>query len=434
MTIFLSALSSPDHPKFTAAVCWFTIPQKRNMRNSIEDQKIDAPDIPPGLDARSVKSDIESAHGEVEGRKRLPIDYSSPGAFFHSVGLRFSMMWTKRFVLSLLAGQVVSLCITCTNVTTTELGKRGWALPTTQSMFLYFTLFLIYTPYTLYKYGFRGWAEMVFRDGWKYFILAAADVEGNFMVVKAYQYTDLLSCMLLDAWAIPACIFFTWLWMRTRYHWTQLLGVFICLGGLGMLVGSDVISGKTAGGPPLNRAKGDGFMIAGATLYGFTNATEELFVRKRPLYEASIASRNVVGQLGMWGIIISACQVGGLEVHDFKNHVWNGAVAGLIIAYTTGMLILYTVAPILYRMASSAYYNLSIISADFYGLLFGLFLYHYDPYWLYFISFAVTILGLITYFWWAAPEDQGELVAQAPEYVQRRREKLQGPQKIVGNV
>jgi hypothetical protein len=48
------------------------------------------------------------------------------------------------------------------------------------------------------------------------FILAACDVEGNFMVVKvrveitlirydlidiqAYQYTDLLSCMLLDAY------------------------------------------------------------------------------------------------------------------------------------------------------------------------------------------------------------------------------------------
>lgn len=36
---------------------------------------------------------------------------------------------------------------------------------------------------------------------WKIdFILAACDVEGNFLVVKAYQYTTLLSCMLLDAY------------------------------------------------------------------------------------------------------------------------------------------------------------------------------------------------------------------------------------------
>jgi len=38
------------------------------------------------------------------------------------------------------------------------------------------------------------------------------------------------------------------------------------------------------------------------------------------------------------------------------------------------MLILYTVAPILYRLASSAYFNLSLLSSDFYGLLFGTFL------------------------------------------------------------
>ena len=35
------------------------------------------------------------------------------------------------------------------------------------------------------------------------------------------------------------------------------------------------------------------------------------------------------------------------------------------------MFILYTVAPLLYRLASSAYFNLSLLSSDFYGLLFG---------------------------------------------------------------
>jgi solute carrier family 35 protein F1/2 len=35
------------------------------------------------------------------------------------------------------------------------------------------------------------------------------------------------------------------------------------------------------------------------------------------------------------------------------------------------MLVMYTVAPLLYRLASSTYYNLSLRSASFYGLLFG---------------------------------------------------------------
>ncbi len=40
------------------------------------------------------------------------------------------------------------------------------------------------------------------------------------------------------------------------------------------------------------------------------------------------------------------------------------------------MFILYTVAPLLYRLASSAYFNLSLLSSDFYGLLFGM---HFVP-------------------------------------------------------
>ena len=50
---------------------------------------------------------------------RPPIDYSSLSAFKKSFWARFASIWTRRFCLSLLAGQVVSLCITCTNVTTT---------------------------------------------------------------------------------------------------------------------------------------------------------------------------------------------------------------------------------------------------------------------------------------------------------------------------
>jgi solute carrier family 35, member F1/2 len=102
---------------------------------------------------------------------RPPIDYSSFGGFWHSIWRRFLSLWTRQFVLSLLSGQVVSLCITCTNVTTEELTTGNWQLPTTQTFFLYpfffffsastliltglfsryFSIFIIYTPYTIYQ-------------------------------------------------------------------------------------------------------------------------------------------------------------------------------------------------------------------------------------------------------------------------------------------
>ena len=67
---------------------------------------------------------------------RPKIRFDSPSVFFKTFWIRLVSIWTKSFVLSLLAGQLVSLCITCTNVTTTELVNRGWALPTTQTFFL----------------------------------------------------------------------------------------------------------------------------------------------------------------------------------------------------------------------------------------------------------------------------------------------------------
>ncbi|CEL61928.1 putative solute carrier family 35 member C320,08 OS=Schizosaccharomyces pombe (strain 972 / ATCC 24843) GN=SPCC320.08 PE=1 SV=1 [Rhizoctonia solani AG-1 IB] len=364
---------------------------------------------------------VEAQQAEVEHKKVRPLlDYSSFGNFWASVGARTRSIFTRRFVLALLGGQLVSICITCTSVSTTELVNRGWSLPTTQTFFLYFALFVLYTPYTIYQYGFKGWGNVVIKDGWKYFILAACDVEANFLVVNAYKYTNLLSCMLLNSWAIPTCAFFAWLYMRPKYHWTQLIGILICIGGMGMLIASDHLTG-TGQYPAASMVKGDLFMLAGATLYGFTNATEEFFVRNRPLYE-------VIGQLGMYGMIINAIQASGLEHDGMRTANWNGGVIGLLFAYTIAMLILYTTAPLIYRAASSVYYNLSLLSSNFYGLLFALGLYHQRPYWLYFVAFVVIIFGLVSYFWHSTPEEQGKLDPQKPEYVQRTPERDASPQ------
>ena len=135
--------------------------------------------------------------------------------------------------------------------------------------------------------------------------------------------------------------------MRPRYRITQILGVFICVLGLGLLVASDSITDKDYAA--VNMGLGDGFMILGATLYGFSacfsplinpelhrmilmlpltsiaNATEEFFVRKRPLYE-------VVGQMGMWGTIINGIQAASLEHKDMTQATWSGKNIGLLVA------------------------------------------------------------------------------------------------------
>lgn len=80
-------------------------------------------------------------------------------------------------------------------------------------------------------------------------------------------------------------MFFLYVYLRTRFHWTQILvrfsqyfeitshsfflqGVLICVAGLGLLVASDQLTHKDWAA--VNKGKGDAFMIIGATLYGFS--------------------------------------------------------------------------------------------------------------------------------------------------------------------
>lgn len=339
---------------------------------------------------------------------RPPISLTSPSTFARSICARFIAIWTPSFVRSILYGQVLSVALTFVSVLTTELVDRNWVLPSTQVFFSYASMFIVYTPYTVYKYGLKGWCKLLVQDGWKYLILTLGDFEAGYLYIKAFGYTDLMSCMLLDAWTIPVCMLVCWAVMRVRYHWTQILGVVICIGGLALLVTSDLLTGKN--GNPTRSGEGDGFMLAASTLFGFVNAAEEFYVRRSPLYE-------VLGQMGLWGMVASSVQSLILERQKWKTSTWDGATAGLLMGNTISVFIIYTLQMMLFRVASSPYFNISLLTSDFYGLLFGLFLFRYSPYWLYFVAFAIVISGLVIYFWHATPEGQGTTKVGLPKYL-----------------
>jgi solute carrier family 35 protein F1/2 len=91
-------------------------------------------------------------------------------------------------------------------------------------------------------------------------------------------------------------------------------------------------------------------------------------------------------QLGLVGFIVNGILVGGYEHATVYESAWTGRNVGLLMAYVSAMVILYSVAPLLFRFASAPFYNISLMTSDFYSLLFGLFLFHYKPYFLYFIA------------------------------------------------
>ena len=310
------------------------------------------------------------------------IEASKPG--------RFSFLRSRQFYIVLLISQALAVAITGTNTLSSLLAQEGTSIPAFQTLFNYILLSLIYTSYTLYKYGFKGWCKLVMKDGWRYFILAFCDVEGNYFTVLAYRYTTILSAQLINFWAIAVVVAISMIFLKVRYHIAQYAGILICCGGLGLLVASDHISGSN-GGQALNAVKGDLFALLGASLYGFTNVFEEFLVSKRPLYE-------VLGQLSFWAIPINGVQAAIFDRASFRSATWNSAVGGYLTGYTLILAIFYSGAPIVFRMASAAFFNIGLLTGNFWGVVVGIKVFGLHIHWLYPIAFVLIMVGHFVYF------------------------------------
>ena len=123
-------------------------------------------------DFKSTEISVTSA----EGRDSHP--HLSGAPLLHSREKPFKFVATWRFWGILVLGQILSWCIVSTNILTQRLALVGANIPAFQNIFNYALLCVVYTPWTWYKYGFIKWFELNKKDGWKYFILAFADVQG----------------------------------------------------------------------------------------------------------------------------------------------------------------------------------------------------------------------------------------------------------------
>ncbi|EON68327.1 hypothetical protein W97_07585 [Coniosporium apollinis CBS 100218] len=302
----------------------------------------------------------------------------------------FRYIKTRDFWIVLVLGQILALCITSTNTFSALLAGKGTSIPAFQTLFNYILLNLVYTSITIYRYGLKGWMQLLYKDGWKYFILSFLDVEGNYFFVLGYRYTTILSAQLINFWAIVVVVAISLIFLKVRYHLTQYLGILVCCAGMGILLASDHITGSN-GGEAANQLKGDLFILLGATFYGLSNCFEEFLVSKRHMYE-------VVGQIGFWGTIIIGVQAAIFDRGSFQTAVWDGQVGGYLVGYTLILSLFYSLAPLVFRLASAAFFNISLLTGNFWGVVIGTEVFGLSVHWMYPIAFVLIILGLFVYF------------------------------------
>ncbi|XP_055331322.1 solute carrier family 35 member F1-like [Paramacrobiotus metropolitanus] len=300
--------------------------------------------------------------------------------------LQSQTLWTS-FVL----GQVCSIFVCGSAVTSTWLTtKKNVNCPTAQSFLNYVLIGLVYSICLRCQSKGDELLEALRRRWWKYLILAVIDVEANYLMVKAYQYTTLTSVQLLDCSIIPIVLILSCVVLRYRFHCSHYIGVLFCVGGAVCMVLGDVLVKKSEKEAE-NRLIGDLMVFGGSVLYAFSNVSEEYIVKKYSRLE-------FLSMLGIFGSVVNGIQLVALERHEVQSIKWQDwEIVLCLLAFAGCMFGLYSLVPLLMRRTGATVFNMSILSADFYALIIGLTLFSYQFHYIYFIGFTLVVTGLVTY-------------------------------------
>ncbi|XP_017346341.1 solute carrier family 35 member F2 isoform X7 [Ictalurus punctatus] len=246
-------------------------------------------------------------------------------------------IFTWKLLKTLAMGQGLSALICGTAVTSQYLATEFHLdVPMFQGWINYILLCLTYTIALCFRKGDENIMQILRTKWWKYLLLGLADVEANYAVVKAYQYTTLTSIQLLDCFILPVLLILSRVFLKTRYRIVHYVAVCVCLAGVGAMVGADIVAGRDQGSSS-NILLGDGLVIISATLYAVSNLCQEYIVKNKSRLE-------FLGMVGLFGTLISGIQL---------------------------------CMPVVINMTSATAVNLSLLTADLFSLFCGLFLFQY---------------------------------------------------------
>ncbi|QSS55670.1 DUF914 domain-containing protein [Histoplasma capsulatum var. duboisii H88] len=97
-------------------------------------------------------------------------------------------------------------------------------------------------------------------------------------------------------------------------------------------------------------------------------------------------------------MFIIGVQAAIFDRESFAGATWNRKVGGYLTGYTLCLFIFYSLAPILFRLASAAFFNISLLTANFWGVIIGINVFKYSVHWMYPIAFVCIMLGQGIYY------------------------------------
>ena len=109
-----------------------------------------------------------------------------------------------------------------------------------QSVVNYMLLTIVYTPGWLLLTHNKSTIINCFKNNWwKYFLIAFADVEANYFMIKAYSLTILTTIQVIDAFILPITLLLSFIFLKLSYRFNNIAGVVACLIGCGLIILAD---------------------------------------------------------------------------------------------------------------------------------------------------------------------------------------------------
>ncbi|KAE8668426.1 Solute carrier family 35 member F2 isoform 3 [Hibiscus syriacus] len=304
----------------------------------------------------------------------------------------FKTRVTLNNLFRLFLGQVVSFVLALTSFTSSLIASLGVDAPITQTSFTYFTLAVVYGSILLH----RG---QKLRVPWYWYLaLGFVDVQGNYLVNKAFQFSSITSVTLLDCWTIVWAIILTYIFIGTRYSLWQLGGAALCVLGLGLVLLSDAGVGGGGGSKPL---LGDTLVIAVTLFFSMSNVGEEFCVKKKDRVE-------VVSMIGLYGLLVSGVELYPISacldyIRAKELGICNVVCKYIcfqmlaLAVYTLSTFLFYTRTPFVLKLSGATMFNLSLLTSDMWAVVVQILFYRQKVDWLYFVAFGLVVIGLVIY-------------------------------------
>ncbi|XP_023290528.1 solute carrier family 35 member F2 [Orussus abietinus] len=265
------------------------------------------------------------------------------------------------------------------------------AVPTGQNLPHYAMMCLVYTTWLSCRGAGNGLISVIRSRGWRYLLLALIDVEANTLVTSSHQFTSLASIQLLDCVAIPVSLALSCLVLGVRYRMVHIVGVSVCLMGVGCLVWAGIDENKDPASTGKNQLVGDMLCLGGAILFSIITVLQELAVKTVDIIE-------YLGMIGFFGTILSCLQITILERIQIETFHWDNApVITFLVVYCITQFVFFSLVPVILFESGATALQLALLTADFFNILFGMLVHRYKFHTLYFLSYTLTMTGIYIY-------------------------------------